>query len=197
MKTHHVTKRKEERCKTKRNPKSPSLARSRSVFSRLGSEEGERKERRRRSPSQASSRSASVVSRLGAKRQEQRRKDTRELIRSYVTFSSKCQRENKKDYRRHEREDSRDEPLESEDSAGERHCKRQSRRARKEERDDLSEPYDEESTTHFTQRINKFAFPKIIRMPTTVKTYDGMGDPKDHLKTFITAAKVERWAMPT
>ncbi|GKA43367.1 hypothetical protein Tco_0736091, partial [Tanacetum coccineum] len=28
-------------------------------------------------------------------------------------------------------------------------------------------------------------------MPTTVKTYDGTGDLKDHLKTFTTAAKVE------
>nr|GEV91520.1 reverse transcriptase domain-containing protein [Tanacetum cinerariifolium] len=33
--------------------------------------------------------------------------------------------------------------------------------------------------------------------PSTVKTYDGTGDPKDHLKTFTIAAKVERLAMPT
>ena len=33
-------------------------------------------------------------------------------------------------------------------------------------------------------------------MPTHVKTYDGTGDPEDHLKNFCTAAKVERWAMP-
>ncbi|GKC83627.1 hypothetical protein Tco_1139344 [Tanacetum coccineum] len=61
----------------------------------------------------------------------------------------------------------------------------------------LSEPYDEESTTPFTRRINKFVFPKRIRMPSTVKTYDGTGAPEDHLKTFTTAAKVERWAMTT
>ncbi|GJY31443.1 hypothetical protein Tco_0414938 [Tanacetum coccineum] len=59
----------------------------------------------------------------------------------------------------------------------------------KKERDNLFEPYDEESTTPFTHRINKFVFPKRIRMPTIVT-------PEDHLKTFITTAKVERWMMP-
>ncbi|GJW96748.1 reverse transcriptase domain-containing protein [Tanacetum coccineum] len=34
-------------------------------------------------------------------------------------------------------------------------------------------------------------------MPSHVKTYDGSGDPKDHLKLFQAAAKIERWAMPT
>nr|GEV42507.1 hypothetical protein [Tanacetum cinerariifolium] len=90
--------------------------------------EGERKEQRRRSPSQASSCSASVFSRLGAKRQKQRRKDARELIRIYVTCSSERQRENKREYQKREREDSRDEPLESKDSIEGRHWKRQSRK---------------------------------------------------------------------
>ncbi|GKB58475.1 reverse transcriptase domain-containing protein [Tanacetum coccineum] len=34
-------------------------------------------------------------------------------------------------------------------------------------------------------------------MPSHVKTYDGSGDPEDHLKLFQAAAKTERWAMPT
>ncbi|GJS54350.1 reverse transcriptase domain-containing protein [Tanacetum coccineum] len=34
-------------------------------------------------------------------------------------------------------------------------------------------------------------------MPTNIKTYDGIGDPEDHLKIFQTAAKVKRRAMPT
>ncbi|GJS55420.1 hypothetical protein Tco_0628782 [Tanacetum coccineum] len=63
--------------------------------------------------------------RLGAKRQEQIRKDVRELIRSYVTCSSECQRENEWEYHLHEWETSSerisDEPLESEDSFGGRH----------------------------------------------------------------------------
>ncbi|GJX63714.1 hypothetical protein Tco_0296614 [Tanacetum coccineum] len=34
-------------------------------------------------------------------------------------------------------------------------------------------------------------------MPNNVKTYDGTGDPKDHVKNFQAAAQVKRWAMPT
>nr|GEW67532.1 reverse transcriptase domain-containing protein [Tanacetum cinerariifolium] len=34
-------------------------------------------------------------------------------------------------------------------------------------------------------------------MPNNVKTYDGTGDPEDHVKIFEAAAQVERWAMPT
>nr|GEW00146.1 reverse transcriptase domain-containing protein [Tanacetum cinerariifolium] len=35
------------------------------------------------------------------------------------------------------------------------------------------------------------------RMSNNVKTYDGMGDPEDHVKSFQAATQVERWAMPT
>nr|GEW23937.1 reverse transcriptase domain-containing protein [Tanacetum cinerariifolium] len=34
-------------------------------------------------------------------------------------------------------------------------------------------------------------------MPNNVKTYDGTGDPEDHVKDFQASAQVERWAMPT
>ncbi|GKE21635.1 hypothetical protein Tco_1433147, partial [Tanacetum coccineum] len=34
-------------------------------------------------------------------------------------------------------------------------------------------------------------------MPCHIKTYDGSEDPKDHLKIFQSAAKIERWAIPT
>ncbi|GKA49701.1 reverse transcriptase domain-containing protein [Tanacetum coccineum] len=34
-------------------------------------------------------------------------------------------------------------------------------------------------------------------MPSHIKTYEGSEDPKDHLKIFQTAAKTERWAIPT
>ncbi|GJV21147.1 reverse transcriptase domain-containing protein [Tanacetum coccineum] len=34
-------------------------------------------------------------------------------------------------------------------------------------------------------------------MPSHVKTYDGSGNPEDHLKLFQAAAKKEKWAMPT
>ncbi|GJV67168.1 reverse transcriptase domain-containing protein [Tanacetum coccineum] len=34
-------------------------------------------------------------------------------------------------------------------------------------------------------------------MPSHVKSYDGSGDPEDHLKLFQSGAKTKRWAMPT
>nr|GEX84695.1 reverse transcriptase domain-containing protein [Tanacetum cinerariifolium] len=34
-------------------------------------------------------------------------------------------------------------------------------------------------------------------MPNNIKTYDGTGDPEDHVKIFQAAAQVERWVMPT
>ncbi|GJY50301.1 reverse transcriptase domain-containing protein [Tanacetum coccineum] len=34
-------------------------------------------------------------------------------------------------------------------------------------------------------------------MPNNVKTYDGTGDPEDHVKKIQAAAQVEHWAMPT
>nr|GFB42156.1 reverse transcriptase domain-containing protein [Tanacetum cinerariifolium] len=34
-------------------------------------------------------------------------------------------------------------------------------------------------------------------MPNNVKTYDGTGDPKDHVKNIQAPAQVERWVIPT
>ncbi|GJU42282.1 hypothetical protein Tco_1195239 [Tanacetum coccineum] len=58
--------------------------------------------------------------------------------------------------------------------------------------DDMFQPWLCEETDPFTLRIRNFEFPMRICMPTNVKTYDGSEDPKDHLKLFQTAAKVER-----
>ncbi|GKD53037.1 hypothetical protein Tco_1286424 [Tanacetum coccineum] len=66
-----------------------------------GSKRKRRGEKRRASsPFQASSRSGSVDTRLGANRQEQMKRDTSELIRSYITSSSERQREIERDYHR-------------------------------------------------------------------------------------------------
>nr|GEU94009.1 hypothetical protein [Tanacetum cinerariifolium] len=140
------------------------------VRSRVG---GQKEKRAARVVSFTSFLIESVFSRLGAKRQEQRRKDARKLIRSYDTCSSERQGENGREYRHRKKETLRDEALESEDSVEGRHWKRRSRIAPRGANDDLSEPYNEESTTLLTRRINEFIFPKRIRMPTTVKTYDG------------------------
>ncbi|GJY73028.1 hypothetical protein Tco_0477459 [Tanacetum coccineum] len=85
---------------------------------------------------------------------------------------------------------------ESEDS--ERgHWKSKSKRHRSNTyKDNLSQPWTYEERNPFTPRIRHFDFPRT-RMLSHVKTYDGSGDPKDHLKLFQSAAKTERWAMPT
>ncbi|GJR64251.1 hypothetical protein Tco_0010316 [Tanacetum coccineum] len=146
----------------KEAPRSPSPSRSRSVFSRLGSEARRRKERQTRSPSQASSRSGSVFTRLGAKSLEQRRRDTREHIKSYVTCSSERQRENQREYRHREREASsgrkNNKPLESEDSVGGRHWKRHPRKTSRRADNDLSEPYNKESTSPLPDRLMSLSF---------------------------------------
>ncbi|GKC36899.1 reverse transcriptase domain-containing protein [Tanacetum coccineum] len=85
---------------------------------------------------------------------------------------------------------------ESEDSEGS-HWKSKSRRHRSNTyEDDLSQPWTYEERNPFTPRIRHFSLPRT-RMPSHVKTYDGSGDPEDHLKIFQSAAKTEGWAMPT
>ncbi|GJR17055.1 reverse transcriptase domain-containing protein [Tanacetum coccineum] len=90
------------------------------------------------------------------------------------------------------------EPLsESEDNEG-GHWKSKSRKQKSSiKEEDLSQPWTCEEADPFTPRIRYFELPKKSRMPNNVKTYDESDDPKDHLKIFQAAAKVERWAMPT
>ncbi|GJR50613.1 hypothetical protein Tco_1401134 [Tanacetum coccineum] len=72
---------------------------------------------------------------------------------------------------------------ESEDSEG-GHWKSKSRRQRSNTyEDDLSQPWTCEERNPFTPRIRHFSLPRT-RMPSHVKTYDGSGDPEDHLKLF-------------
>ncbi|GKE13612.1 hypothetical protein Tco_1417163 [Tanacetum coccineum] len=79
---------------------------------------------------------------------------------------------------------------ESEDSEG-GHWKSKSRRHRSSTyEDDLSQPWTCEERNPFTPRIRHFSLPRT-RMPNYVKTYDGSGDPEDHLKLFQSAAKTE------
>ncbi|GJZ12574.1 hypothetical protein Tco_0547804 [Tanacetum coccineum] len=84
---------------------------------------------------------------------------------------------------------------ESEGSAG-GHWKSKLKRPKSSVEDDLSQPWVCEETYTFTPRIRYFDFPKT-RMPSHIKTYDGSEDPEDHLKILLSAAKTERWAMPT
>ncbi|GJZ98150.1 hypothetical protein Tco_0670603 [Tanacetum coccineum] len=79
------------------------------------------------------------------------------------------------------------------------HGTHQRPRKRRESMDeeDLAVPWTCEDVDPFTSRIRKFRSSRKTRMPNNVKTYDGTGDPEDHLKVFQAAAQVEHWAMPT
>nr|GEX93112.1 reverse transcriptase domain-containing protein [Tanacetum cinerariifolium] len=63
--------------------------------------------------------------------------------------------------------------------------------------DDLTKPWTCKEVNPFTPRIHNFESSRKTRMPSKIKTYDGTGDPKDHVKFFQAAAQVARWAMPT
>ncbi|GKB85867.1 hypothetical protein Tco_0958139 [Tanacetum coccineum] len=81
---------------------------------------------------------------------------------------------------------------ESKDSEG-GHWKSKSKRHRSDTyEDDLSQPWTCEERNPFMTQIRHFDFPRI-RMPSHVKTYNGSGDPEDHIKLFQSAAKTKRW----
>ncbi|GKC19209.1 reverse transcriptase domain-containing protein [Tanacetum coccineum] len=85
---------------------------------------------------------------------------------------------------------------ESEDSEGGHWKSRSKKNKSYMEEDDLSQPWVCKEVDPFTPRIRYFDIPET-RMPSHIKTYDGSEDLEDHLKIFQTAAKTERWAMPT
>nr|GFB52696.1 reverse transcriptase domain-containing protein [Tanacetum cinerariifolium] len=78
----------------------------------------------------------------------------------------------------------------------EKHRKSKSKRHKPGE-DDLTKPWTCEEVNPFTPRIRNFESSRKTRMPNNIKTYDGTGNPEDHVKIFQAAAQVERWAMPT
>ncbi|GJW28643.1 reverse transcriptase domain-containing protein [Tanacetum coccineum] len=57
-------------------------------------------------------------------------------------------------------------------------------------------PWRRQKVDAFTRRISDFSEDKKRRMPANVKTYDGTGDPDDHLKIFESAATIENWPQP-
>nr|GEZ80879.1 reverse transcriptase domain-containing protein [Tanacetum cinerariifolium] len=83
------------------------------------------------------------------------------------------------------------------DSSDRKYQKSKSKRHKPTDEDDLTRPWMCEEEDPFTPRIRNFKSSRRTRMPNNVKTYDGTGDPEDHVKIFQAAAQVERWAMPT
>ncbi|GJY01569.1 hypothetical protein Tco_0359721 [Tanacetum coccineum] len=169
--------------------------RKRNIHSRLGPEVAPRRRHASERRSASSSRSVEDPNR--------RKKDARNLIQSYVTCSSEHQREIEEEWDAADRA-SRRQPAQIEetylsenenDQGG--HWKSRPKKHRSNDEDDMSQPWLYEETGPFTTRSRYFEVSKRTYMPTNVKTYDGTGDPEDHLKIFQAAAKIERWAMPT
>nr|GEW68264.1 reverse transcriptase domain-containing protein [Tanacetum cinerariifolium] len=83
------------------------------------------------------------------------------------------------------------------DSSDRKYRRSKSKRHKSIDEDDLMRPWMCEEEDSFTPQIRNFESLRRTRMPNNVKTYDGTGDPKDHVKVFQATAHVERWAMPT
>nr|GEV26415.1 reverse transcriptase domain-containing protein [Tanacetum cinerariifolium] len=77
------------------------------------------------------------------------------------------------------------------------HWKSKSKRRKPTGEEDLVVPWSCEEVDPFTPRILNFKSSRKTQIPNNVKSYDGTGDPEDHVKIFQAAAQVERWAMPT
>nr|GEV33441.1 reverse transcriptase domain-containing protein [Tanacetum cinerariifolium] len=83
------------------------------------------------------------------------------------------------------------------DSSDGRYRRSRSKRHKSIDEDNLTRPWMCEEEDPFTPRICNFESSRRTRMPNNVKTYDGTGDPEDHVKIFQVAAQVEIWVMPT
>ncbi|GKE92567.1 hypothetical protein Tco_1573662, partial [Tanacetum coccineum] len=62
------------------------------------------------------------------------------------------------------------------------HWKSKSKRHRSMDEEDLAVPWICEKVDSFTPRIRNFKSSRKTQMPNNVKTYDGTGDPEDHVK---------------
>nr|GFA35057.1 reverse transcriptase domain-containing protein [Tanacetum cinerariifolium] len=83
------------------------------------------------------------------------------------------------------------------DSSNRKYRRSRSKRHKSTDEEDLTRPWMCEEEDPFTHRIRNFESSRRTRMPNNIKTYNGTGDPKDHVKIFQAATQVERWVMPT
>nr|GFB52103.1 reverse transcriptase domain-containing protein [Tanacetum cinerariifolium] len=70
------------------------------------------------------------------------------------------------------------------DSSDRRYRKSRSKWHKPTDEDDLTRPWMCEEEDPFTPRIHNFESLRRTRMPNNVKTYNGTGDPEDHVKIF-------------
>nr|GEZ98407.1 reverse transcriptase domain-containing protein [Tanacetum cinerariifolium] len=134
---------------------------------------------------------------LGASRGDHRLggKGSRNIKESYEDSSSHSYRDKGHSYTE-KRDRSPSSSLSRSNPSEEKHRKSKSKRHKPAE-DELTKPWTCEEVNPFTPRIRNFESSRNTRMPNNIKTYDGTGDPEDHVKIFQAAAQVERWAMPT
>ncbi|GKD17032.1 hypothetical protein Tco_1206190 [Tanacetum coccineum] len=172
------------------------------VFTRLGEREkdvfshlGPKNTSRRRHASAKRHASAGRTARYP----DRRKGEARNLVRSYVTWLSKRQREIEREWDAADRANRRrstraeEEYLSKTKNDGGGYWKSNSKKLKfTTNEEDLSQPWICKETDPFTLRISNFEFLTRIRMSSNVKTYDGSGDPEDHLKIFHIAVKVER-----
>jgi hypothetical protein len=150
------------------------------IHTRLGSRRIQDRLGRPRSPSVGSSRSGSrrVHDRLG------RRPSPSESPSNSSSDRNRRKRRRKNNTSSSDSSDNEDKETGHWKSIGKR---------REEKDEDLSLPWRRQKVDAFTRRISDNSDRKKRRMPTNVKTYDGTGDPDDHLKIFESAAAIENW----
>ncbi|PWA84319.1 retroelement [Artemisia annua] len=181
------------------------------VFNRIGErrEDSEPEDRQYRSGSETSGRRRSVHDRIGGRRTQERLRGQRyspsESPSSSNSSGSRRSRRKRRTPPSSDSEDSRRDnrkrrsPSSSNSSDNEEketgHWKSR-RRHRSRGDEDISRPWRRQKIDAFTRRISDFSENKRRRLPTNVKTYDGTGDPDDHLKVFESAAAIENWPQP-
>ncbi|GJS22785.1 hypothetical protein Tco_0451417 [Tanacetum coccineum] len=155
----------------------------------------------RHSESGTSSRRRNLKERLGPRRtrsmsgspepRHDRSRSLREKDPKRRTMFKRLEKEIASEKHRHKRDYSRrtEAMSESEGSAG-GHWKLKPKKQKSSVEDDLSQPWACEETDPFTPWIRYFDFPRT-RMTGHIKTYDESEDPKDHLKIFQAAVKME------
>ncbi|GJT03018.1 hypothetical protein Tco_0824187 [Tanacetum coccineum] len=76
-------------------------------------------------------------------------------------------------------------------TSNEGHWKSKTKRRKLADEDDLAEPWTCKDVEPFKPQIRNFKSSRKTRMPNNVKTYDGIGDPEDHLKIFQAATQFD------
>nr|GEU44855.1 reverse transcriptase domain-containing protein [Tanacetum cinerariifolium] len=79
------------------------------------------------------------------------------------------------------------------DSSDGKYRRSKSKRHKPTDEDDLTRPWMCEEENLFTPRMRNFESSRKTRMPNNVKTYDGTGDPEDHVKVFQAAAQQKKY----